>query len=91
MQATGQNLDTMLQILDPSGKVVHVNDDVSASLTDSVVANVRLLSSGTYTIIAHPLRQGFRRYRRRISADFKRVKQRCSDADQQFELATGRY
>ena len=52
MQATGQNLDTMLQILDPSGKVVHVNDDVSASLTDSVVANARLLSSGAYTIIA---------------------------------------
>ena len=39
----------------------------------------------------HPLRQGFRRYRRRVSADFKRVKQRCGDADQQFELATGRY
>ncbi len=53
MQAIGANLDTLLQIVDPSGNVVDVNDDaVLGETTDSAVADARLLSSGTYTIIA---------------------------------------
>ncbi len=52
MQAVGQNLDTLVQLVDPAGKVVNVNDDTVAGNTNSVIANARLLSSGTYTIIA---------------------------------------
>ena len=52
MLAVGPNLDTLLQILDPAGRVVHVNDDVGAGQTDSRIANVQLLSGGSYTIIA---------------------------------------
>ncbi len=52
MQAVGPNLDTLLQILDPAGRVVHVNDDALAGQTDSSIANVQLLSGGSYTIIA---------------------------------------
>ncbi len=52
MQAIGPNLDSLLQILDPSGQVVNVNDDAFAGTTDSQISNARLLSSGTYTIIA---------------------------------------
>lgn len=52
MQAIGPSLDTLLQILDPSGRVVNVNDDAVAGTTDSLIANARLLSSGAYTIIA---------------------------------------
>jgi len=52
MQAIGPSLDTLLQILDPSGQVVNVNDDALPGTTDSLIANARLLSSGTYTIVA---------------------------------------
>jgi len=52
MQAIGPNLDTLLQIVDPAGKVVNVNDDAFGGTTDSAIVNARLLSSGTYTIIA---------------------------------------
>ena len=52
MQAVGPSLDTLLQIVDPAGKVVNVNDDGIGGTTDSSIANARLLSSGTYTIIA---------------------------------------
>jgi len=52
MQAIGPNLDTLLQIVDPAGKVVNVNDDAFSGTTDSAIVNARLLSSGTYTIIA---------------------------------------
>ena len=52
MQAIGPNLDTLLQILDPAGKVVNVNDDAFGGTTDSSIVNARLLSAGAYTIIA---------------------------------------
>ena len=52
MQAIGPNLDTLLQIVDPTGKVVNVNDDAFGGTTDSSIANARLLSTGAYTIIA---------------------------------------
>ena len=53
MQAIGPNLDTLLQIVDPNGSIVDVNDDaVFGETTDSLVADARLLSSGAYTIIA---------------------------------------
>ena len=51
MQAVGPNLDTLLQIVDESGSVVGVNDD-TAGTTDSLIGNARLLSSGSFTIIA---------------------------------------
>ena len=51
MQAVGPNLDTFLQLVDPSGAVVNINDD-SGGTTNSSIANARLLNSGLYTIIA---------------------------------------
>ncbi len=51
MQAVGPNLDTFLQLIDPFGAVVDVNDD-SGGTTNSSIANARLLNSGLYTIIA---------------------------------------
>ncbi|MCY3866841.1 MAG: hypothetical protein OXG68_15490 [Chloroflexi bacterium] len=52
MQAVGANLDTLLQIVDPAGKVVNVNDDAFSGTTDSAIVNARLLSTGRYTVIA---------------------------------------
>ena len=52
MQAVGANLDTLLQLVDPAGKVVNVNDDAFAGTTDSAIVNARLLSTGRYTVIA---------------------------------------
>lgn len=52
MRAIGPNLDALLQIVDPAGKVVNVNDDAFGGTTDSSIANARLLSTGAYTIIA---------------------------------------
>ena len=52
MQAISPSLDTLLQIVDPAGKVVNVNDDAAGGTTDSAIVNARLLSAGTYTIIA---------------------------------------
>ena len=52
MQAIGPNLDTLLQIVDPAGNVANVNDDAIGGTTNSIIANARLLNSGTYTIIA---------------------------------------
>ncbi|MCY4466532.1 MAG: PPC domain-containing protein [Chloroflexi bacterium] len=51
MQAVGPNLDTLLQLVDPAGTVVDINDDAGGT-TNSSIANARLLSSGLYTIVA---------------------------------------
>ncbi len=53
MQALSDSLDTLVQILDPNGAVIDVNDDAAlGGTTNSFVADTRLLSSGTYRIIA---------------------------------------
>ncbi len=53
MQALSDSLDTLVQIVDPSGSVVDVNDDAAAGgTTNSFIADTRLLSSGAYRIIA---------------------------------------
>ena len=53
MQALSDSLDTLVQIVDPSGAVIDVNDDAAiGGTTNSFVADTRLLSSGTYRIIA---------------------------------------
>ena len=51
MQAVGGNLDTFLQLVDPAGAVVDINDD-SGGTTNSSIVNARLLGSGLYTIVA---------------------------------------
>lgn len=51
MTATSRNLDTLLQLIDPNGNLVAVNDDAGGS-TNSTITNVRILQSGTYLIIA---------------------------------------
>ncbi|MCA9911810.1 MAG: pre-peptidase C-terminal domain-containing protein, partial [Anaerolineae bacterium] len=50
MTATSGSLDTLLQLIDPNGNVVQINDDFTG--TDSTIANARLLQAGTYTIVA---------------------------------------
>jgi hypothetical protein len=50
MTATSGSLDTLLQLIGPSGNVVEVNDDFNG--TNSTIANARLLQEGTYTIVA---------------------------------------
>ncbi len=50
MTATSGSLDTLLQLIGPSGAVVEVNDDFEG--TNSTIANARLLQAGTYTIVA---------------------------------------
>ena len=53
MQATGGSLDTLLQIVDPAGNVVDVNDDaVLGETTNSRISDARLLSGGRHIIIA---------------------------------------
>ncbi len=52
MQTTADNLDTLLQILDPAGNIVYFNDDAGDGSTNSSISNARLYSSGTYTLIA---------------------------------------
>ena len=53
MQAISDSLDTLVQIVDPSGKVVDVNDDAAlGETTNSLVTDARLLSSGAYRIVA---------------------------------------
>ena len=53
MQAQSDSLDTLVQIVDPSGAVIDVNDDaIQGETTNSLVADARLLNSGTYRIIA---------------------------------------
>ncbi len=51
MRALGPNLDTLLQLVDPAGVVVDINDDAGGT-TNSSIVNARLLSSGSYTIVA---------------------------------------
>ena len=53
LQAQGPNLDTLVQIVDSNGAILvgGVSDD-SGNSTDSFISNVRLLTDGTYTIIA---------------------------------------
>ena len=47
---TAGNLDTLLQVIDSTGRVVDANDD-SGDTRDSAVTNVRLLNTGTYYLV----------------------------------------
>ena len=49
MQALRPPLDTLLQLVDPTGKVVNVNDDAGFATLNSFIANARLLSTGVPT------------------------------------------
>jgi hypothetical protein len=44
-------LDTLLQVIDSAGNLVEVSDDAAGS-TNSALTNLRLVSAGTYTIVA---------------------------------------
>jgi hypothetical protein len=52
MTATAGSLDTLLILLDPDGNRISFNDDVAFGITDSVIRDTRLQTSGTYTLIA---------------------------------------
>lgn len=51
LSATSRNLDTLLQLIDPNGNLLGVNDDISGS-TNSTIANQRIVQSGTYLLVA---------------------------------------
>lgn len=51
MTATTRNLDTLLQLIDPNGNLLTVNDDSSGS-TNSTIANQRIVQDGTYLLVA---------------------------------------
>ncbi len=51
MQAQGENLDTLVQVVDATGALIGVNDD-SNQTTNSFIPNLRLLNDGIYTIVA---------------------------------------
>jgi hypothetical protein len=51
LNATSGNLDTLLQLVDPNGNLIAVNDDSNFS-TNSTLANIRILQSGTYLAVA---------------------------------------
>lgn len=59
MSALSGNLDTLLQLVDPNGNLLAVNDDAAGGGTDSSISNVRILQSGTYLAIATRYGKGF--------------------------------
>jgi hypothetical protein len=58
MTAISRNLDTLLQLVDPNGNLLAVNDD-AANTTNSSITNVRILQSGTYLLVATRYGKGF--------------------------------
>lgn len=53
MTASSQTLDTSLYLIDPNGIQIAANDDIVAGTnTNSLIPNVTLSQTGTYTIIA---------------------------------------
>jgi uncharacterized protein YfaP (DUF2135 family) len=48
--ASSGNLDTLLQIVDPNGNLIAVNDDANFS-TNSSLSGVRILQTGTYLAV----------------------------------------
>ena len=92
MQATGGSLDTLLQIVDPVGNVVDVNDDaVLGETTDSLISDARLLSSGRYIIIASRYGKEAGGHRRPLPDQFVRAERPGRAASQRAEPAPGRY
>lgn len=52
MTATSGSLDPLLLLLDSNGNVIDASDDVQQGNVNSQISNRRLLSDGTYTILA---------------------------------------
>ena len=59
MSAQDDDLDTYLQILDPKGREIARNDDISSESGDSAIRGVILPESGTYVIVATRFGQEF--------------------------------
>lgn len=51
LTATSGSLDTLLQVVDPNGSLIAVNDD-SNGTTNSEIPSLRLATPGTYTVVA---------------------------------------
>ncbi len=51
MTATSRNLDTLVQLIDPNGNLLAVNDDIAGS-TNSTISNEVLIQAGTYLVVA---------------------------------------
>lgn len=51
MTATSRNLDTLIQLVGPTGGIVAVNDDSGGS-TNSTITNQRIPQTGTYYVVA---------------------------------------
>jgi hypothetical protein len=50
MTATSGNLDTLLQLVDPNGNLIAVNDDAVG--TNSLISNIRIIQTGNYIVVA---------------------------------------
>lgn len=50
MTATSGNLDTLVQLVDPDGNLIAVNDDANG--TNSLISNVRIIQTGNYIVVA---------------------------------------
>lgn len=61
MESASDELDTFLILLDPTGREIARNDDINTSggNYNSILDNLRLGSSGTYTIVATRYQQSF--------------------------------
>jgi hypothetical protein len=52
MNATSGSLDPQVYLLDPNGSILAFNDDQAEGNTNSAIVDQRLLTTGTYTIVA---------------------------------------
>lgn len=52
MNAISGSLDPLLLVVDPNGGVIAFNDDAADGVTNSLVANLSLVLSGQYTVVA---------------------------------------
>lgn len=52
MSQTSGNLDTLLQLVDQNGVVIAFNDDLNVNTRNSQIANQRIVTAGTYVVIA---------------------------------------
>ena len=73
MEAVGANLDTLLQIVDPAGKVVNVNDDAFGGTTDSLDCQRAPVEHGPVHGHRHALCQRDRRHGRTIPNHLERA------------------
>ncbi len=77
MSAVSGSLDTFLFLLDASGSIIALNDDIDFGITDSEIVNVLLPFTGNYTIVAT-------RYAKRVGGTKAAMPSRCRGKRRSF-------